>query len=98
MLGLRFAGEAQRAADDSAALVSLVANISEGVLEARQVATEFLQKHDETHIAVHGEVLGRIAKHLTQVDSSSSPCPRRTPSGRRSRSAPVSPSMPIVSA
>jgi len=79
LIGLRFAGEAQRAADDSAALVSLVANISEGVLEARQVATEFLQKHDETHITVHGEVLGRIAKHLTQVEQLIEPLPAEDP-------------------
>src|SRR5712671_562444 len=60
-IGLRFQGEAQRTADSSARLESLMANVTEGFLEARQLAAEFLQKRDEKLIVRHQAVLTRLA-------------------------------------
>src|SRR5215470_7195304 len=47
VVGLQFQSQAQRTADESAKLETLMANVTEGFLEARQLATQFLQKRDE---------------------------------------------------
>jgi methyl-accepting chemotaxis protein len=67
-IGLRFQGEAQRTADASARLESLMANITEGFLEARQFAAEFLQKRDEKVIERHQAVLARLGENLDEVE------------------------------
>src|SRR3981189_1946582 len=67
-IGLRFQGEAQRTADSSARLELLMANVTEGFLEARQLPAEFLQKRDEKLIARHQAVLTRLAEYLDAVE------------------------------
>src|SRR5262249_53666171 len=67
LVGLRLEAEARRAADESAALEPLVAGATEGFLEARQLATEFLQKHDEKTIARHDQVMARLGETLDTV-------------------------------
>jgi methyl-accepting chemotaxis protein len=79
LIGLRFEGEAQRAADESAGLATLIANISDGFLEARQLATEFVQKHDESHVVRHAAVLARLADHLARVEQLIAPLPADEP-------------------
>src|ERR1700736_6681125 len=59
LVGLRFEAQAQRSADESSALETLMASAAEGFLEARQLATEFLQKRDNRSIARHEEVMAR---------------------------------------
>src|SRR5258705_2228949 len=67
-IGLRFQGEAQGTADSSARLESLMANVTEGFLEARQLAAEFLQKRDEKLIERHQGILARLAENLDAVE------------------------------
>src|SRR5262249_32303691 len=55
LVGLQFEAGAQRTADESAALESLISNVTEGFLEARQLATQFIQKRDEKLIERHAE-------------------------------------------
>jgi len=79
LVGLRFEAEAQRSADESAALGTLVAGATEGFLEARQLATEFLQKHDEKTIARHDQVMARLGETLDTVQQMIEPLPSDDP-------------------
>ena len=79
VVGLRFEGEAQRTADESAKLESLIANVTEGFLEARQLATQFLQKRDEKLVEQHTEVLARLTQNLVAVESLIAPLPDDDP-------------------
>src|SRR5690349_11065713 len=74
-VGLRFEAQAQRAADDSAALDSLISSVTEGFLGARQLATEFLQKRDEKRIERHNEVMAQLADNLATVERLVAPLP-----------------------
>jgi methyl-accepting chemotaxis protein len=67
LVGLRFEAEAQRSADESSALATLIANATQGFLEARQLATEFLQKRDEKSIARHDQLMTQLAETLDKV-------------------------------
>ena len=73
VVGLRIEREAQRTADESASLESVLANVTEGFLEARQLATQFLQKRDEKFIDRHKEVLDRLAGSLASVEAMIAP-------------------------
>ena len=79
LVGLRFEAEAQRSADEASALETLVASATEGFLEARQLATEFLQKHDEKSIARHDQVMERLAATLDTVQQLVAPLPSDDP-------------------
>jgi methyl-accepting chemotaxis protein len=79
LVGLRFEAEAQRSADESSSLETLIAGTTEGFLEARQLATEFLQKHDEKSIARHDQVMARLAATLDKVDELVAPLPDDDP-------------------
>jgi methyl-accepting chemotaxis protein len=79
LVGLRFEAAAQRSADDSAALETLMANAAEGFLEARQLATEFLQKRDEKTIARHDQLMTRLAETLERVHELVEPLPGDDP-------------------
>ncbi|HUI95649.1 MAG TPA: methyl-accepting chemotaxis protein [Xanthobacteraceae bacterium] len=69
MVGLRFEAEAQHTADDSAVLESLITNVAEGFLEARQLATEFLQKRDEKLLARHDQILTQLRANLETIEA-----------------------------
>ena len=45
----------------------LTAKVSEGLLQCREMATEFLQKPDEKKVAVHTEVLKATIGYLTEI-------------------------------
>jgi methyl-accepting chemotaxis protein len=77
--GLHFEAEAQRSADDSSALENLMSSATEGFLEARQLATEFLQKRDEKAIARHDQVMARLAGTLDKVQELVAPLPDDDP-------------------
>src|SRR5262249_26759112 len=79
LVGLRFEAEAQHSADESAALATLMANATQGFLEARQLATEFLQKRDEKSIARHDQLLTQLAETLDKVQELVAPLPDDDP-------------------
>jgi methyl-accepting chemotaxis protein len=79
LVGLRFEAEAQRTADESSTLETLIAGVTEGFLEARQLATEFLQNHDEKSFARHDQVMARLAATLDKVDELVAPLPDDDP-------------------
>jgi methyl-accepting chemotaxis protein len=68
-VGLRFQSAAQQTADESAMLATLVANVTEGFLEARQLATQFLQKRDEKLVERHTGVVARLTENLATIES-----------------------------
>jgi len=75
LVGLQFEAAAQRSADESAELENLMANATEGFLEARQLATEFLQKRDQKIIERHDQVMARLAATLDKVHELVEPLP-----------------------
>ena len=79
LVGLRFEAEAQRLADESSALATLIANATQGFLEARQLATEFLQKRDEKSIARHDQLMTQLAETLDKVQELVAPLPDDDP-------------------
>jgi methyl-accepting chemotaxis protein len=79
LVGLRFEGDARRSADDSAALQSLVSTVTEGFLEARQLAIQFIQKRDEKLIERHAETLARLVENLAAVERLVAPLPDDDP-------------------
>jgi methyl-accepting chemotaxis protein len=79
LVGLRFEAEAQRSADEASSLETLMASAVEGFLEARQLATEFLRKHDEKSIAHHDQMLARLATTLDTVQQLVEPLPDDDP-------------------
>src|SRR5215831_15128631 len=79
LVGLRFEAEAQRTADDSAVLESLITNVAEGFLEARQLATEFLKKRDEKLLARHDQILAQLRDSLATIEALIAPLPDDDP-------------------
>jgi len=79
LVGLRFEAQAQRVADESATLETLIANATEGFLEARQLAIEFLQKHDAKIIARHDQMMARLGETLEKIHELVEPLPDEDP-------------------
>src|SRR5215470_12206665 len=69
LAGWRIEGETRERADQSAALASNTAALSEDLLEARQVANEFLQKRNEALIAAHGKIIEHIQSRLADIQA-----------------------------
>ncbi|UZE49206.1 methyl-accepting chemotaxis protein [Rhodopseudomonas sp. P2A-2r] len=69
LIGLAVETSSQRTADSIAALALHTARISEDLLQARQIATEFLQKPTEKKIAAHSEVLAAANSDLAAIDT-----------------------------
>jgi methyl-accepting chemotaxis protein len=59
----------ERAAERFETLAALTAQVAEGILQGRQVATEFLQKPDDKKIALHDEFLGAARGGLEAIES-----------------------------
>jgi methyl-accepting chemotaxis protein len=79
LVGLQFEAQAQRQADESAMLETLIANATEGFLEARQLAIEFLQKHDGKIIARHDQMMTRLGETLDKIHELVEPLPSEDP-------------------
>src|SRR5215470_19393450 len=69
LIGWRIEGETRARADQSAALASNIAALSEDLLEARQVANEFLQKRNEALIAAHAKIIEHIQSRLADIQA-----------------------------
>src|SRR5882724_10721321 len=79
LISLQVETKSQRAADEFGALALLTAKVSEGLLQCREMATEFLQKPDEKKVAVHTEVLKATIGHLTEIEHLAESLPEGDP-------------------
>ena len=69
LAGLRFEDDSRMVADRFAALESHTARLSEGLLQGRETATEFLQKPNEKKVAAHEETIKSAIGHLGEIES-----------------------------
>ena len=69
LAGLNFAASAQVESDQSVSLRQHVVGLSANYLEAGQIATEFLRKHDEKQIDRHAGVLDAALAHLRAIET-----------------------------
>jgi methyl-accepting chemotaxis protein len=79
LVGLQFENRSQRIAEEFGMLASLTAKVSEGLLQGRELATEFLQKPSEKKIADHNEIVGAAAAHLATIERVAEALPDNDP-------------------
>jgi len=79
LISLQVETKSQRSADEFGTLALLTAKVSEGLLQCREMATEFLQKPDEKKVAVHTEVLKATIGHLTEIEHLAESLPEGDP-------------------
>lgn len=82
LIGLQIEDRSQQTADRFATLESMTARVSEGLLQAREMATEFLRKPDARKIAAHDELVKVAVGQLQDSDRD-----RDRVAGRRSPAA-----------
>lgn len=68
LFGLRQEARVQQTADTSATLATNASELSENFLQARQLATEFLQKHKEEVVTRHGTIMQTIGDNLAGIE------------------------------
>src|SRR5262249_37770147 len=73
LAGLRIQEEAQRSSDESVVLRNTVAQIAQGLLEARQAETAFLLRRDEASITKRQEAIARIGERLPELEAMAEP-------------------------
>src|ERR1700733_5469433 len=69
LIGLKLAANAQLESDQSINLREHVTGLAASYLEAGQLATEFLRKHDEKLIVRHADVMKTALQHLSQIET-----------------------------
>ncbi len=69
LAGLNLAASAQFESDESVNLRQHVVGLSANYLEAGQIATEFLRKHDEKLIDRHAGVVEAALEHLSAIEA-----------------------------
>ncbi|MBN8987941.1 MAG: HAMP domain-containing protein [Rhizobiales bacterium] len=79
LVGLQIENRSQRIADRFAALESTTAKVSEGLLQAREVPTEFLRKPDVRKIVVHDELVKAAVDQLSDIEATASMLPEGDP-------------------
>ena len=78
-VGWRIEGATMEQADRSAALAGAVAALSEDLLAARQVATDFLQKRSEALIDSHARIIDNAKSRLAQIEALVAPLDESDP-------------------
>ncbi|MCP3471311.1 methyl-accepting chemotaxis protein [Bradyrhizobium sp. CCGUVB1N3] len=68
LAGRQIEDRSQRVADRFAKLESLTARLSEGLLQGRETATEFLQKPTDKKVAAHEETIKSAAVRLAEIE------------------------------
>jgi len=68
LIGMRIEDTSRRTADDFGRLALSTAKISESLLQARQIATEFLQKPDDKKVANHEAILTASNQYLSEIE------------------------------
>jgi methyl-accepting chemotaxis protein len=79
LIGLQIEDESQQTADRFARLESTTAKVSEGLLQAREIATEFLRKPDLKKVAVHDELVKLAVGHLSDIEAIATALPDNDP-------------------
>lgn len=79
LVGLQIEDRSQRIAERFAALEAMTAKVSEGLLQAREVATEFLRKPDLKKIAAHDELVKEAVNQLSDIEAIASELPEGDP-------------------
>jgi methyl-accepting chemotaxis protein len=79
LIGLQIEDRSQQIADRFAALESTTAKVSEALLQAREMATEFLRKPDGKKIAVHDELVKTAVGQLSDIEAIASELPDGDP-------------------
>jgi methyl-accepting chemotaxis protein len=79
LLGRQFEDDSRRTAEKFGALTSLTSKLSENLLQARQIATEFLQKPDEKKTALHNQIIAAAAGYLAEIEPMAEALPAGDP-------------------
>jgi methyl-accepting chemotaxis protein len=68
LLSLRIERNSQHTADEIGSLALLTTKVSESLLQARQIATDFLQRRDEKKVAAHEEIVKTALGQLDGIE------------------------------
>src|SRR4051812_9838595 len=68
LLGRQFEDRSRVTEEKFATLTTLTSKLSESLLQARQVATEFLQKPNDKKTALHEQILQSAAGYLARIE------------------------------
>ncbi len=68
MLGMQLDQQSRATAEQFSRLAASTGRLSEGLLQGRQIATEFLQKPTDAKITTHNDVLKRAAGSLDEIE------------------------------
>ena len=79
LVSLQIEAQSQRKADEFSALALLTAKVSEGLLQGREIATEFLQKPDDKKIASHTETVKTAVGYLGDIEHLAETLPEKDP-------------------
>jgi methyl-accepting chemotaxis protein len=79
LASLQIEAQSQRKADEFSALALLTAKVSEGLLQGREIATEFLQKPDDKKIASHTETVKTAVGYLGDIEHLAETLPQNDP-------------------
>jgi methyl-accepting chemotaxis protein len=79
IVSLQVEARSQRSADDFVTLALLTGKVSEGLLQGRELATQFLQKPDDKKIAAHNEIVNSTVSYLPEIERLSGALPENDP-------------------
>jgi methyl-accepting chemotaxis protein len=79
LLGRQFEHRSRLTEEKFATLTTLTSKLSESLLQARQVATEFLQKPNDKKTALHEQILKSAADYLARIEPMVEALPDKDP-------------------
>jgi methyl-accepting chemotaxis protein len=79
LVSLQIEAQSQHKADAFSTLALQTAKVSEGLLQGREIATEFLQKPDEKKIAAHNETVKTATGYLGDIERLAEALPEKDP-------------------
>jgi methyl-accepting chemotaxis protein len=79
LVSLQIEAQSQHKADEFSTLALQTAKVSEGLLQGREIATEFLQKPDDKKIAAHTETVKTATGYLGDIERLAEALPEKDP-------------------
>jgi methyl-accepting chemotaxis protein len=79
LVGLQVEHRSHFEADRFAALEGMTARLSEGLLQARETATQFMQKPTEKKVAAHDETVKAAIGRLGEIEAIAQTLPEKDP-------------------
>jgi methyl-accepting chemotaxis protein len=79
LVSLQIEAQSQHKADAFSTLALQTAKVSEGLLQGREIATEFLQKPDDKKIAAHTETVKTATGYLGDIERLAEALPEKDP-------------------